>query len=77
MSVRSRDALCAPNPLQVHAHTTLQGTLFGCTPRSLSYAFYAVPQAPAPPSAPPSARTLGASAARNFATNAAHVKVEG
>ena len=28
MSVRSRDALCAPNPLQVHAHTTLQGTLF-------------------------------------------------
>ena len=28
MSVRSSDALCAPNPLQVHAHTTLQGTLF-------------------------------------------------
>ena len=28
MSVRSRDAPCAPNPLQVHAHTALQGTLF-------------------------------------------------
>ena len=76
MSVRSRDALCAPNPLQVHAHTTLQGTLFGCTPRSLSQAFYAVPQASAPPSAP-SARTLRASAAQDFATNVAHVKVEG
>ena len=57
MSVRSRDALCAPNPLQVHAHTTLQGTLFGCAPRSLSQAFYAVPQALAPPSAR-SARAL-------------------
>ena len=75
MSVRSRDALCAPNPLQVHAHTTLQGTLFGCTPRSLSYAFYAVPQALAPPSAR-SARALRASAAQDFATNVAHVKVE-
>ena len=76
MSVRSRDALCAPNPLQVHAHTTLQGTLFGCTPRSLSQAFYAVPQALAPPSAR-SARALRAGAAQNFAANAAHVKVEG
>ena len=28
MGVRSRDAPCAPNPLQVHAHTALQGTLF-------------------------------------------------
>ena len=46
MGVRSRDAPCAPNPLQVHAHTTLQGTLFGCTPRSLSHAFYVVPQRP-------------------------------
>ena len=76
MSGRSRDALSAPNPLQVHAHTTLQGTLFGCTPRSLSHAFYAVPQAPAPPSAR-SARALRASAAQDFAANAAHVKVEG
>ena len=76
MSGRSRDALSAPNPLQVHAHTTLQGTLFGCTPRSLSQAFYAVPQAPARPSAP-SARALRAGAAQNFAANAAHVKVEG
>ena len=58
MSVRSRDALCAPNPLQVHAHTTLQGTLFGCTPRSLSQAFYAVPQALAPPSAQAPLRIL-------------------
>ena len=36
MSGRSRDALSAPNPLQVHAHTTLQGTLFwvyACTQR--------------------------------------------
>ena len=72
MSVRSRDALCAPNPLQVHAHTTLQGTLFWVY---ASLTFSSVLRGT--PGARAALRALRAGAAQNFAANAAHVKVEG